>query len=431
MIQLLLAIIYLSFISLGLPDGLLGAAWPTMYTEIGMPVSAAGILSMVISLGTIISSLLSDRITYKIGTGLITAISVAMTCVALFGFSFSTSFIMLIIWAVPYGLGAGGVDAALNNYVAVHYTSRHMSWLHCMWGIGAAVGPYFMSYALTGGHGWQSGYRYVGAIQIVLTFILFFSISLWKKRQVICADNMQTEESSGKGSVSKINSSEESCGIENNNGEKTNNEEKNNKGSEPYGRPLGLSEIIKIPGVPAVLLTFFCYCAIESTTGLWAASFLHFIKGIDATKAASMAALFYIGITVGRAINGFLTIKLSDTSLIRIGEGIILLGIVTTTLPLPSAFAFAGIILVGLGCAPIYPCIIHSTPAHFGADKSQSIVGVQMACAYCGTMLMPPVFGILGQNISMILFPVYLLIILILMFFMHEHLVRVTSDTKE
>lgn len=387
MIHILLFIIYLAFISLGLPDGLLGAAWPTMYVDIGVPVSGAGIISMVISFGTIISALFSDRLTYKLGAGKVTAISVAMTCAALFGFSFSDSFFQLILWSIPYGLGAGSVDAALNNYVAIHYTSRHMSWLHCMWGLGASTGPYLMGYAVSNAKGWEQGYTYVGIIQIVLTVILIFSLPLWKDR----------------------------------------NEVTDGGKKEAAAKPMKLTEIVKIPGVKAVLITFFCYCALESTAGLWAASYLQLAKGISEGTAASMASLFFIGITAGRAVNGFLTIKLSDTRLIRLGQGIILAGIVILMLPLPIGFTYAGIVIVGLGCAPIYPCVIHSTPARFGVEKSQAIVGVQMASAYIGTMLMPPIFGFLGEHISMRIWPVYLVLILVLMIFMHEHLVRVTE----
>ena len=323
MIHLLLAVIYLSFISLGLPDSLLGAAWPKMYLEFGVPVSFAGIISMIISMGTIISSLQSDRLTKKLGTGKVTAISVGITAAALCGFSISGSFWMLCLWAIPYGLGAGSVDASLNNYVALHYASRHMSWLHCMWGVGTSLGPYIMEYALTGGQNWNMGYRYISYLQIILTAVLLCSLPLWK-------------------------------------------------------------------------------------------------------KAGGLAALFFIGITAGRALSGFITMKLSDPQMIRMGQIIILAGILFMLLP----FGFgsqAGLLMVGLGCAPIYPCIIHSTPDHFGADKSQAVIGVQMASAYMGSLLMPPVFGLLAQNISASLFPVFLLLLLILMVFMHEKLLKKTA----
>ena len=381
MIHLLLIIIYLAFISLGLPDSLLGSAWPAMYQEFSVPVSYAGGISMIIAVGTIISSLQSDRLTRKFGTGKVTAASVLMTAAALFGFSISHSYAVLCLWAIPYGLGAGSVDASLNNYVALHYASRHMSWLHCMWGVGASLGPYIMGYALTGERGWNMGYRYIAVLQIVLTMILIFSLPLWKRQ-------------------------------ENNNTGLTD--------TEAESKPLSLQEIIKVPGAKEIMITFFCYCALEQTAGLWASSYLVLHRGLPAETAAGFASLFFIGITAGRGVSGFLTIKLNDIQMIRLGQGFILVGIVFLLLPFGSGGALLGLILVGLGCAPIYPSIIHSTPEHFGADKSQAMIGVQMASAYVGTCLMPPIFGLIVNHISVSLFPVYLLAILVLMAGMHE-----------
>ena len=385
MVHLLLFIIYLSFISLGLPDGLLGAAWPTMYLEFGVPVSYAGLISTIISVGTVISSLQSDRMTRRFGTGIVTTVSVMMTAVALFGFSMSHSFLALCLWSIPYGLGAGGVDASINNYVALHYASRHMSWLHCMWGVGAATGPHIMGYVLTGGASWNAGYRYVALIQMVLTAILFLSLPIWKKRN-------KTETENGEAVSDK---------------------------------PLTLKEIFHIPGAKEVMIMFFGYCALEQTAGLWAASYLVLHHGVTVEMAAQMATLFYTGITIGRAISGFMTMKFSDVQMIRIGEAIILVGLAAILLPLGVTIAFVGLVLVGLGCAPIYPCVIHSTPEHFGADKSQAIIGVQMACAYVGTCLMPPFFGLIANHISIALFPVFFLVILVLMAVMHERLERI------
>lgn len=386
MFQLLLAIIYLAFISLGLPDSLLGAAWPSMYPEFQVPVSYAGIISMVIALGTVISSLMSDRLTKRLGAGLVTAISVAMTALALFGFSFSHSFWVLILWSIPYGFGAGSVDAALNNYVALHYKSRHMSWLHCMWGVGASAGPYIMGFALSHGQNWNGGYRYIGILQVILTFILFISLPLWKKEK--------------KDAASESDATSDHI--------------------------LTLREIFAIPGAKSVMLMFFCYSAIEQTSGLWASSYLVLHKGVAPETAATFASLFYIGITIGRAISGFITMKLNDTQMIRLGQGIILLGVLALFLPLGSTISLIGFILIGLGCAPIYPCIIHSTPDHFGADRSQAIIGVQMASAYVGTCLMPPVFGLIANNITVALLPAYLILFLILLSVMHEILIQKT-----
>ncbi len=381
MLHLLLAVIYISFISLGLPDALLGSAWPSMYGEFGVPVSYAGGISMIIAVGTVISSLLSDRLTRKLGAGKVTAISVGMTAAAIFGFSISHSFEMLCLWAVPYGLGAGSVDAALNNYVALHFASRHMSWLHCMWGVGASLGPYIMGHALMAGGGWNMGYRYIALLQVVLTVVLLLSLPLWKAPT-------------------------------------------DNKADAEPAPAMTLAQILRIPGAKAVMVTFFCYCAAEQTAGLWASSYLVLQKEVSTQTAASFAGLFFIGITVGRALSGFLTMKLNDTQMVRLGQGIIAAGIAAFLLPLGEYAALVGLILIGLGCAPIYPCIIHATPDHFGADKSQAIIGVQMASAYVGTCLMPPLFGLIANHITVSLFPFYLLAILILMILMHESLLK-------
>lgn len=402
MTQLLLAIIYLAFISLGLPDSLLGSAWPTMYQQFGVPISYAGIISMIISAGTIVSSLQSDRLTKKLGTGKVTAISVAATAVALFGFSFSHSFWALCLWAIPYGLGAGSVDASLNNYVALHYESRHMSWLHCMWGLGATAGPYIMGIALSMGQGWNMGYRYIGIIQVVLTAVLVFSLPLWKGRKST-TENLQNAE------MEQL--------LEN----------VSEKADTTAEKALSLREILKIAGAKEVMLCFFCYCALEQTAGLWASSYLTLHKGVSSETAAIFASLFYIGITVGRAISGFITMKLNDTQMVRLGQSIIILGIMAMVLPGSNVLALAGLILIGLGCAPIYPCVIHSTPAHFDADKSQAIIGVQMAFAYIGILAMPPLFGVLASRISVALLPCYLFAILVVMVIMHELLTKKTT----
>ena len=389
MVHLLLIIIYLSFISLGLPDALLGAAWPSMYPQFDVPVSYAGIISMIIALGTVISSLQSDRLTRKLGTGKVTAISVGITALALFGFSISHSFWMLCLWAIPYGLGAGSVDASLNNYVALHYESRHMSWLHCMWGVGASAGPYIMGYVLTAGREWNSGYRVIAVLQIVLTAILICSLPLWKKRpaEIVLDGKIQT------------------------------------------AKALTIREVLQLAGAKEILICFFCYCALEQTTGLWASSYLVLHKGVSADTAAAFASLFFIGITVGRALSGFLTMKFNDVQMIRLGEAVIGAGVLVMLLPFGQNLSLAGLILIGLGCAPVYPCVIHSTPTHFGADKSQAIIGIQMACAYVGTCLMPPVFGLIANHITVALLPVYLLIILVLMVIMHELLCKKTGGT--
>ena len=387
MFQLLLIIIYLSFISLGLPDSLLGAAWPTMYPQLAVLVSYAGIISLIIAAGTVVSSLQSDRLTRRFGTGRVTAFSVATTAVALFGFSVSSRFWQLCLWAIPYGLGAGSVDASLNNYVALHYKSKHMSWLHCMWGVGASAGPYIMGFVMTHGGSWNGGYRSIALVQIVLTAILFCSLPLWKGRPQVTDD----------------------------------------AGNQVEAKPLSLRQVLNIPGVKQVLVCFFCYCALEQTTGLWASSYLTLHKGVSPETAAGFASMFFLGITAGRALSGFLTMRLSDVQMVRLGQGLIGGGIVIMLLPLGAAASLAGFVIIGLGCAPVYPCIIHSTPAHFGADKSQAIIGIQMACAYVGTCLMPPLFGLIANHISVALLPWYLIAILALMIVMHELLIRAVA----
>ena len=379
MYSLLLSIIYIAFISLGLPDSLLGSAWPVMYEQLNVPISYAGIITMIIAGGTVVSGLMSDRLTKKFGAGLVTAVSVMMTAIALIGFSRSNFFASLCVWAVPYGLGAGAVDAALNNYVALYYASRHMSWLHCFWGIGATISPYIMGFSLTRGFGWNNGYRFVGILQIFLTAILFISLPLWKKR---------------------------------NNGEE---EQSNNS------KPLSLPQILKIRGVKLVLVAFFGYCSLESTAGLWASSYLAEFRGIDPEIAANFASFFFIGITFGRFLTGFISDKIGDKFLIRYGIIIIITGILLVILPSKiNTIALCGIIVIGLGCAPIYPSIIHATPSNFGKENSQAIIGVQMASPYVGSTFMPLLFGFIANNISIGLYPVYLFLFALLMMFMTE-----------
>ena len=355
-----------------------------MYPQFDVPMSYAGIISMIICAGTIVSSLNSDRLTRRFGAGAVTAVSVALTALGLLGFSWSNSFWLLCVIAVPYGLGAGGVDAALNNYVAVHYASRHMSWLHCMWGVGASIGPYIMSFALTGDYGWSMGYRSIGIFQIVLTVILFLSLPLWKTRKG------KAEEASA-------------------------------------GPALSMGQVFAIPGAKQIILTFFCYCALEQTVCLWGSSYLVLHSGMAEEAAAGFASMFLIGLTIGRFISGFLTFKLKDSQMIRLGQGLIGIGVLALLLPFGQAVELLGLILVGLGCAPIYPCIIHSTPEHFGAERSQALIGIQMASAYVGCLIMPPVFGIIAQHITTALFPWYLLAILVLMVISHELLLRKTE----
>lgn len=376
MYTLLLLLIYLAFISLGLPDSLLGSAWPVIHQELQVPLSYAGAVTMIISFGTICSSLMSERLTKKLGVNIVTVCSVLLTAIALYGFSTSSAFWMLCLWGIPYGLGAGAIDAALNNYVALHYNSRHMSWLHCFWGVGTIISPYIMSYALTTSV-WQNGYRMVSFLQMGITVILLVTLPIWK------VNRKANEQKAGQAVV------------------------------------IGIRGALKIKGVPQLLLGFFSYCSLESTLLLWSSSYLVGAKGVTAQKAAAFASLFCIGITAGRFLSGLVTEKLGDYNLIRIGTGILLLGCIAMILPLKTdAAALGGLVVMGLGCAPVYPSIIHATPDNFGAQNSQAIIGIQMASAYVGSTFMPPVFGLIANHISVALMPFFVLFFIMLMYIM-------------
>ena len=385
MVSLLIAIIYAAFISLGLPDILLGSAWPVMEQELNVPLSYGGLLFMIISCGTILSSLFSDKITRRLGAGLVTAISVGMTALALTGFSLAQNYTQLCLLAIPFGLGAGAIDAALNNYVALHFAARHMNWLHACWGIGATVGPYVMSFALGAGLGWRSGYGMVSILQFGLTLVLFLSLPLWKKRQ-------QSQE-----------------------------------GDADYEAPIGLRDALKIRGVKPILLAFCSYCMVETTAGLWTSTYLVEYRHIDTQTAAALASLFYIGITVGRIVSGFVSDRLGDKKMTRIGCGLILSGLALIALPI-DLLSLCGLVVLGLGCAPIYPAIIHSTPAHFGRENSHAIVGIQMASAYSGATFLPPLFGLVAEYIHIGLFPLFMAIGAVLVLTMTEWVNRICKN---
>lgn len=383
--SLLLALIYICFISLGLPDSLLGSAWPVLHTEINVPISYAGIISMTIFAGTILSSLFSDKLLHRFGAGKVTAVSVIMTALGLFGFFISNQFWMLLVWSIPYGLGAGGVDAILNNYVALHYKPQHMSWLHCMWGVGASVSPYIMSFSLVQLESWNYGYLMVSVIQAALSIIIFISLPLWNKDNTDSANETDID--------TEI-------------------------------KALSFKEIFKIKGAIPCFWMFFCYCSMELTTSLWASTYLVQKWEFTPEAAAGYASMFYIGITFGRFFNGFLAMKLDDHMLIRTGIAMIASGIVLLFIPFHSLFTLIGFIIIGLGCAPIYPCIIHMTPDVFGKDKSQAMIGIQMAFAYTGFLVMPPLFGVIAEYISIFLLPVYQFVFLFLVFVMHELVIK-------
>ena len=390
MMTLLLIIIYISFISLGLPDSLLGSAWPVMYGELQVPVSFAGIISMIIAGGTIISSFFSEKIIRRLGTGPVTAISVFMTAAALLGFSLSHSAWLLCILAVPYGLGAGSVDAALNNFVALHYKAHHMSWLHCFWGIGATAGPFIMSLCLNTGK------------------------KLAQRLYDHCPDSNHPHRVSFPFS-SSVEKNSRPVRLRRKNG--------------AQNTSLSFSRVLQLPGAKPALLCFFGYCALEASAGLWGSSYFVLAKGIPAEKAAQWTSLFYFGITFGRFISGFLSMKVSDKNMVRLGQAVALIGILVLCLPFGPLSICGGYFLIGLGCAPIYPSLLHATPANFGREYSQAIMGIQMACAYVGSTFMPPLFGLIAQYVNIRLFPCFLLLFVILMVITAEKL-KIKSEVS-
>ncbi|MBU3144382.1 sugar MFS transporter [Clostridium sp. CF012] len=390
MLTLLLIIIYLAFISLGLPDSILGCAWPAMQTDLSVALSGAGVIFMIISCGTIVSSLLSGRLIKRFGTGKVTFVSVTMTAVALVGFSVSNSFIWLCIMAIPLGLGGGSVDAALNNFVAVHYKAKHMSWLHCFWGVGATLGPVIMSLYILKNNEWKKGYFTIAMIQISLVFVLFITLPLWKRI-----------------------------------------ERKYDKADDEKEKSTGNTSALRIPGVKLALVSFVSYCATESTAGLWGSSYLVNYKGLSAGQAARWISLFYAGITIGRLLSGFLTMKFNNRILIRVGQVICIIGAFCLLLPLPIYFSMIGLILVGLGCAPIYPCMLHETPKRFGKSASQSIMGLQMGFAYMGSMFMPPILGFIASKTSIAIFSYFLLCTILIMLVGSEKINRFMSKPQQ
>ena len=395
MASFLLAIIYLAFISLGLPDSLLGSAWPEMHQVMGVELSSLGIVTTLISFGTVISSLFSDKLVRKFSTQAVVTVSVGLTAIGLLGFSFAPSFVALCIFTIPYGFGAGSIDAALNNYVALHYTSRHMSWLHCFWGVGTVVSPYIMSYALGTDLGWVGGYRIVGGLQISILMILIFTLPVWKKVN----------------HKSDIDSDAE------------------NSTDEPKPSA-GLIGSLKIKGVPYVLLGFMGYCAAESTVMVWASTYFFEAKSTTEELAAALGSLFFIGMTVGRFFSGFISDKVGDKNMIRLGLALSAIGVIVIAIPAEIAVSITGFLLIGLGFAPIYPSIIHSTPKSFGKENSQAIIGIQMAAAYLGATLAPPIFGLIANYVEVKLLPLYLAVFMLISFVMLE-LLNKKNSTEE
>ncbi|WP_433942848.1 MFS transporter [Paenibacillus sp. SN-8-1] len=396
-----LIIIYLAFISLGLPDSLLGSAWPVMRLDLNAPLETAGLLFMIVAAGTIVSSLVSGAILRRFGTGKVTLVSCVMTAAALTGFALSPSLIWLTLCAIPLGLGAGAVDAGLNNYVAAHYKAHHMSWLHCFWGVGATLGPVIMAQFISGQSLWRQGYLTVAGIQGILVIILFVSIPLWDRVA----------------SKSRADSLEQEAG-------RIDDKEDVDEAVTNSTKPL------QIKGVKLAMVSFLLYCGVEATFGLWGSSFLVGLKNLPAAEAASWVSFYYGGITVGRLITGFITFKVSNRNLIRMGQVTTLLGGIILVLPLPASFSLAAFMIVGLGLAPIYPCMLHETPVRFGTKHSQTIMGYQMAVAYTGSTFMPPLLGLLASGWSISVFPYYIFICAAAMLMFSEKLNTVLSKSS-
>ena len=374
MTTVLLVVIYIAFIGLGIPDSLFGTAWPAIYTSFGLPVGAASAVTLLISASTVISSLLSTRAIRRFGTGWVTAVSTAMTAAALLGFSFSANLLWLCLFSVPLGLGAGAVDSALNNYVALHYRASHMSFLHCVYGIGVSLSPYLLSLALSGSDGWRGGYRSVFWLQLAITAITLLALPLWKRagRSVPSPDA-------------------------------------------EVSRSIGLMQAVRIPGVRVAWLVFIGSCALEYTCGVWGSTFLTGAKGMPVDAAARAITFYYIGMAAGRFLSGVLSGKLSARQLLHLGQGITLAAVFLLAFAQPAALAGFALFMIGLGNGPVFPNMIHLTPTHFGADASQAVMGTQMAASYLGIMLMPPLFGLIAQAGGIRFFPLYLLAMFTLM----------------
>ena len=374
MATLLLIVIYIAFIGLGVPDSLFGTAWPAIYTDLNLPVSWASIVTIIVSCGTITSSLLSSWLISRFGTGKITAVSTLMTALALLGFSCSDSMLWLCLCAIPLGLGAGSIDTALNNYVALHYKASHMNFLHCFYGIGVSLSPYLMSLPLSKGT-WEGGYRAVFWFQLAIAALTALALPLWKK-------------------VRHAQNGEE---------------------AEETPRVLSFPALMKMPKVRMACLVFIGYCALEYTCGTWGSTFLVNAKGAAADTAARMVTFYYVGLALGRFLSGVLAGLLHSRQLVKIGQMILLAAVVSLFLPLPFAFCSVSLFFIGLGNGPIFPNMLHLTPELFGKDLSQAVIGAEMATSYIGVLLAPALFGLIAQNVTAALFPVYLLVLYALM----------------
>ena len=374
----LLVVIYVAFIGLGLPDTILGASWPLMRLDLSVPISAAGILSIITSLGTIVSSLLTPKFLRILGTGKLVAYSIALTAIASLGYGFANSFGILCLWAIPMGIGAGAVDVAMNNFAAVYLESKHTNWLHASWGIGATLGPSLLSLSILTGNGWRGAYEIVAVFLAVIFAMVLISLPLWKK----------TEARSGVSGAAAL--------------EKTAPDSKPNNSAQ-----LSFRESLRVPGMKLSFLTFFFYSSLEISTSLWCGTYL-IACGFKPEVGAFIVSLMFASVMIGRIISGFFAIKFTDHRLIYAGIFIVAAGCLVLSLPLPLWMLPVCICLLGLGCAPVYPSLIHATPARFGEALSSQAISIQLAGSYVGSILMPPAFGLVATHFSVHLWPISL-----------------------
>ncbi len=437
MATLFLIVIYLAFISLGIPDSMLGAAWPVMHGDIGAPFGSAGLLSIVASGGTIISSLASGRLIQRLGTGVVTLISCCLTAGALLGFAFVPTLAWLIVLCIPLGLGAGAVDSGLNHFVAANYKAHHMSWLHCFWGVGATAGPIIMSHYISTEGSWRSGYTAVAVIQFVLVLILLFTLPLWKKVADLRQSERTAEESQrAKGASSDsliIHGDTEAASstvseVTTEQPQDARNQSNSSKES-TADTPTTRAGLFRVPGVRFTLLTFFFYCGVETTVGLWGASFLVGSRQIEPGLAAGWISLYFAGITIGRLITGFLTLRVTNRMLILLGQLCSAVGALLLILPLPGELLMTGLILIGIGLAPIFPGLLHETPARFGTANSARLMGYQMAVAYTGITLLPPLFGLVASYVHIGWFPYVIMAFILIMLFCSERVIRAIGQS--
>ena len=365
----LLIIIYIAFIGLGIPDSLFGTAWPAIYSEFELPISFGSFVTVIVSCGTVLSSVISSKIISRLGTNKVSAYSTLLTALALLGFSFAPNLWVMCFLAIILGIGAGAIDVALNNYVALHYSATHMSFLHCFYGVGVSVSPYILSLVIAGNFGWRGGYRIAFAIQLIITLLLFLSLPLWRKAH----------------------------GGENESEENTH-------------KYLSFGSVLKIPGVKMMCSLFIASCAIECTCGGWGSTFLVEYKHLPAEKAAQIIMIYYIGMTLGRFLSGVLAAKLHSWKIIKLGQIVLGLALLLLILPGGVYLCALGMFLIGLGNGPLFPNFNYLTPENFGSDVSQSVIGIQMASAYIGIMLAPTLCGLLGQVFGMVIFPYYLIL---------------------